>query len=91
MSRSRRIFLLPAFALFASLLLAAPASALPAFLGSESGWARVFEPLFRLFVPEGWATEAPSGLFANEGWAIDTNGLVAPPPLNQGTQTPPHV
>lgn len=105
MSRPRR-FLLPALAVFAALLLAAPASALPVFAGADSGWARFLEPLFRLgrlWAPEGWLTDPngrpapppaegsrPSGLFAPEGWLTDPNGLVAPPPAQSDWLTDPN-
>jgi hypothetical protein len=105
MPRSRR-FLLPALAVFVALLLAAPASALPALSGTEAGWARILEPLFRLgrlFAPEGWSTDpngrtapapaagsGPRGLFAPEGWLIDPNGIVAPPPSESGWSTDPN-
>lgn len=104
MSRPRRI--LPALALFAALLLAAPASALPGLAGTESGWARILEPLLRwsgLFAQQGWATDpngnpspaqtedvGPSGRFAPQGWATDPNGHVAPPPSEQGWATDPN-
>jgi hypothetical protein len=99
MSRLRRN-LLPAVAVFAGLLLAAPASALPAFSSTESGWTRILEPLLRLaelLTPAGGAPKprpadaVPSGRFAPEGWAIDPNSLVISPPTNQGANTPPNV
>lgn len=106
MSRLRRIFLLPALAVSAALLIAAPASALPSFAGAESAWARLLEPLLRLgglFATQGWSIDpggrpappstedvGPSGLFAPEGWLIDSNGRVAPPLSNQGWDLDPN-
>ncbi len=69
MSRPRRILLLPCLALFAALLLAAPAAALPVFAGADLGWSRFLEPLFRL-----------GRLFAPQGWSIDPDGQPAPEP-----------
>jgi len=103
MSRPRRILLLPTFGVLATLLLAAPASALPAFSSADSTWDRFLEPLFRLgqmLTPEGWAIGSdshptpepwgPAGLFAPEGWATDPNGPPAPPPAESGWSTDPN-
>ena len=79
MSRLRRILLLPALAVSAALLIATPASALPAFVDSESGWARFLEPWVRL-----------GHLFSLDGWSTDPTGRVAPPPSNQGWDTDPN-
>ena len=97
MSRSGRNFLFPVLAVLAALLLAAPASALPVFEEAESGWARFLEPLFRLFVPQhsdsnGRAAKNgdSTGLFDLQGWDLDPNGLVVPPPLTHSWDTDPN-
>ena len=79
MSRSRRTLLLPALAILAALLLAAPASALPAFLDGEFGWTRLLEPLARLV-----------HLYAPEGWDQDPVGRHGPPPPGGQDPTPGH-
>jgi hypothetical protein len=96
MSRLRRNLLLPVLAVSAALLLAAPASALPAFSSAESGWSRLLEPLFRLghfLAPTGWAIDSESHP-TPEPWgpAAGTSGLSAPdgsPANPSGPPAPP--
>lgn len=78
MSRSRRTFVFPALAILAALLLATPASALPAFDEAEFGWARFLEPLLRL-----------RHLFAPEHWDLDPNGRPGPNGGSPGGGPPP--
>jgi hypothetical protein len=94
MSRLRRTLLLPTLAVF-TLLLASPASALPAPVEGGSGWSFFLEPLFRWVrilepngSPEGKAS--PAGVFAADDSPAPTSPPPTPPPSNQGWSTDPN-